>query len=193
GAGGDGGTAISGAEVDAGRAGNGGKGGDISITLDTGASIETSGDSSSAILAQAQGGQGGVSGKEDTAASTAVTSVGGTGGAAGVVNVQLGSGVQLKTAGASSDGVTARSLGGKGGDSGGAVGSFTSSRSGDGGAGGYAGGMDVASGATIVTEGDTSRGVLAQAISGIGGAPDSEPNTPDALPLAPPMCGRASG
>ena len=168
--GGDGGKVNDVAFGNPGFAGVGGYGGDVRIDLGDGAVIGTGGSMSSAVLAEAHGGDGGASGYEQTDASDAVTQNGGVAGDGGQVHVTLADGVKLSTAGDGSDGVTARSQGGQGGAVGFASGGFGEAHGGNGGRGGNSGAVTVESAAGIETTGDTARGILAQSLSGVGGA-----------------------
>ena len=150
--------------------GSGGRGDPITVNLGTGATIKTSGSTSSAVLAQAQGGQGGNAGYVDATSTFADANPGAPGGITGLVNVTLGSGVALTTSGESSDGITARSIGGNAGNGANVDAGVGTGNGGNGGTGGNSGGIAVTSGAAITTAGQTSRGILTQATSGAGGA-----------------------
>src|SRR5690606_34934168 len=73
--------------------GSGGRGDPVLVNLGSGATITTSGATSSAILAKAQGGQGGNSGVIDANATTHPGQNGGPGGISGLVTVTLDNGV----------------------------------------------------------------------------------------------------
>lgn len=149
--------------------GAGGTTGSVSLELFPNATIKTTGSGASAILAQAQGGNGGTSGGVYQDSGNASTAPGGQGGTGGNVWIYLHNQVGLSTTGASADGVTARSVGGLGGSVGEAAGGIGVANGANGGNGGGAIGINITSAATISTTGSTSRGILAQAISGMGG------------------------
>lgn len=169
GKGGSGGEAR-GSGINPSAAGTGGRGDPVTVNLGAGATISTGGSNASAILAKTQGGQGGDSGVIDANDTYAQGLNGGAGGNAGLVTVTLANGVTLNTTGASSNGITAISSGGNAGDAGDVTAGLGSGHAGNGGQGGIAGGITITSGATITTKGDTARGILAQALSGGGGA-----------------------
>ncbi|EHM00694.1 hypothetical protein HMPREF9946_02521, partial [Acetobacteraceae bacterium AT-5844] len=154
---------------DPGQAGTGGRGDQIEIHLGAGATITTHGDTSSAILARTQGGAGATSGRDNGDASGSTTHPGGAGGNSGIVTVTLDQGVTLTTSGTGSDGITALSVSGRGGDAGSAVGGFGTATAGNGGNGGVAGGVNINSAGSITTTGASARGILAQTVSGPGG------------------------
>ena len=169
GKGGNSGYISAGSDLSPGVPGAGGATGSVSLELFPNATIKTTGDGASAVLAQTQGGTGGTSGNVHVDTGNAATAPGGQGGAGGNVWVYLHDQVSLTTSGASADGVTARSVGGQGGSVGEASGGIGVANGGNGGDGGASGGISITSAATIRTTGSTSRGILAQAISGMGG------------------------
>jgi len=146
--------------------GSGGTGGPVTVNVSSDIDIDVSGASGAAILARSAGGQGGKGPEGNT---------GGTGGQAGAVEVHLlapttQAGYTLSTTGDSTFGVLAMSRGGFGGDgdsAGGVVG-----EAGGGGVGGKAGTVNVTTdaGASIVTSGHFSSGVVAWSLGGGGGA-----------------------
>jgi len=141
----------------------GGSGGNVSVFNSE--MIATEGVFSSAIFAQSVGGGGGTGG-----GSGGVVSLGGDGGAGG-----NGGGVQvtsnnsgLQTAGSSSRGIFAQSIGGGGGDGAGSGGAV--SLGGDGDSGGNGDDVTVSSlGMSIATSGRFSDGIFAQSVGGGGG------------------------
>ncbi|MBC2592735.1 hypothetical protein H5P28_00530 [Ruficoccus amylovorans] len=179
--------------------GSGGDGGDIVITNGDGdtqaGSIITSGQNSTAILAQSISGGGGAGGTgnsstkvgagddddddDDSSTSVGLTislgGSGGTGGAAGSVKVTNASNGTISTSGAGSKGIVAHSIGGGGGDAGGGVASsqdtYTVSVNvgGSGGAGGDGGSVTVTNNGTITTSAGDASGIVAQSIGGGGG------------------------
>ncbi|WP_282572274.1 autotransporter outer membrane beta-barrel domain-containing protein [Roseomonas acroporae] len=145
-----------------------------------GAAIWTQGDNSVGLLAQSIGGGGGRGGDAFVVSPGSILglAIGGSGGAGGT-----GGGVTayntglVETGGAYSYGIAAQSLGGGGGIGGSAstlmVGSqITASVAigGAGGSGGRSGAVFVQNTGQIVTLGDHAYGILAQSVSGGGGA-----------------------
>lgn len=116
------------------------------------------------IYAQSVGGGGG-SGGSAGGWSSIGGSAGGGGDGAGVTVENDGS---VTTSEDASAGIFAQSVGGGGGDGGGSAGG-TFTIGGSGGAGGAAGTVEVTQRGSIVTEGDDSAGLLAQAVGGGGG------------------------
>jgi hypothetical protein len=169
------------------QGGAGGIGDDVTVTQN--GTISTTGDESSALVAQSIGGGGGLSSATTIAASGQGTAKdaedsyqgslsigidGGSGATSGAVNVTA-AGV-LATQGSQSRGIVAESIGGGGGLGGTATntvfnqaGAVGLSIGGDGGTGATAGTVDVSTSALIYTTGDESDGVLAQSIGGTGG------------------------
>ncbi|WP_156898048.1 hypothetical protein [Methylocapsa acidiphila] len=162
---------------------NGGQGRDVSV--DSQGVIATRGDQSTGIFAQSLGGGGGdggfaVSGTLTTSdtslnASLAIGGDGGTGATSGSVHV--GSVGDISTAGLSSAGIIAQSIGGSGGNGGfsGALqlqnGGAAVARSigGNGGSGNKGGAVDVESTGNITTQLANSTGIFAQSVGGGGG------------------------
>ncbi len=181
-------AAGSGAVTVGGTGGLGGDGGDVTILTLTGADVSTTGDRSIGLFAQSVGGGGGNGGW-----SGAVSVAGGVGGA-GAIGVSVGGTgggggdgglvvVQTKgtvhTEGLDSAGIFAQSIGGGGGTGGAALtgaiavgeGAIAASVTlgGAGGGAGNAGDVTVNMDGLVVTEGDRSAGVFAQAVGGSGG------------------------
>jgi hypothetical protein len=164
-----------------GDGGSGGYGSSVHVTSEGG--IITSGNMSSAIVAQSIGGGGGNGGF-----SAALTVTGGSFGGAVAVggsgsygaragSVSVSSSGNIETFGQQSAGIVAQSIGGGGGN-GGFAGSGSLSMSGisaavgiggSGGSGGYGSSAHVASDGDIVTHGDQSSSIIAQSIGGGGG------------------------
>ncbi|KQN39323.1 hypothetical protein ASG37_06985 [Sphingomonas sp. Leaf407] len=170
-----------------GAAGDAGTSNTVTVRHD--GTIQTKGNSSSAIVAQSMAGGGGnvalntgaVVGA-DNLLSIGIGRQGGRGGRAG--NVAVTASGLLVVDGNDSNGIVAQSIGGAGGLSGtSVVGGEAKDGSGDtaikqgfalsvgleGGAGGLAGTVDVDNRADIVTSGRNARGILAQSIGGDGG------------------------
>ncbi|WP_171878151.1 hypothetical protein [Mesorhizobium loti] len=176
----------------------GGNGGDVSVTeygvatndspdassvlSNFGYRIETHGDRSDGLLAQSIGGGGGNGGFSAAVtfadASAGISaSVGGFGGGAGTGgNVDVTSVQNYYTKGNFSNGISAQSIGGGGGNGGfslaaAAGGEFAGAFSvgGIGAGGGDAGTVTVNSTGRFLTEGTQSNGILAQSIGGGGG------------------------
>jgi hypothetical protein len=196
GGGGNGGFAISAGPFFAfGVGGGGGSAGNAGIVLATTGNltspsyrgvVETQGDRSHGILAQAIGGGGGNGGAAGAVSvglfgslSAAIGGTGGAGGSGGAVTIN--NRYVVTTSGAGAHGLFGQSIGG-GGGSGGfgvAIGAAAGSAAvalgvavgGDGGAGGFGGRVDVTSlaGGSILVSGSDSKGVLAQSVGGGGG------------------------
>uniref|UniRef100_UPI0025C393E9 autotransporter outer membrane beta-barrel domain-containing protein n=1 Tax=Maricaulis sp. TaxID=1486257 RepID=UPI0025C393E9 len=142
--------------------------------------IQTSGQRSTAVLAQSIGGGGGNSGTTSVGASVggevnvAVGLEGGTGAFSG--DVAVSSAASIYTEGQSAHGIHAQSIGG-GGGAGGSAGNFRAQAEqslaiavgGSGGSGNISGRVTVRSDGLISTLGTDSDGILAQSIGGGGG------------------------
>jgi uncharacterized protein YhjY with autotransporter beta-barrel domain len=118
-----------------------GTGGDVSVTLGSGTSLVTRGNSAAGIFAQSVGGGGGVEGKLGGTISAALVGSNGGAGAAGAVNVTVDG--DIATFGDFAHGVFAQSAGGKTGSS-------------------YTGGVTVDVGGSIVASGAGADGIYAQ-------------------------------
>ncbi len=152
--------------------------------------ITTIGDNSSGVLAQSIGGSGGNGGTSIAASangnitgggalSLAFGGKGGTGGTAGKVN--LISDHKIQTLGQSSSAIVAQSIGGSGGNGGTSVAAAASGSSGpvsvsasiaiggQAGAGAIANTVSVTNYGDLFTQGDHSKGIVAQSIGGNGG------------------------
>jgi hypothetical protein len=181
--------AASGAISVGGTGGEGGKGGVVTIDHTSGVTIDTTGDRSVGIFGQSVGGgggNGGWSGAIAAAASGGVSAsigvaVGGSAGDGGIADtVTVDTAGSIHTRGVDASGIYAQSVGGGGGTggfalagalSGGtAAGSASVGVGGTGGGGGKADTVTVLSVTDIVTEGDRSSGIFAQAVGGGGGS-----------------------
>jgi len=180
-----------------GAGGDGGSGNLVSIDLDehdvtvagqtvaVKSLISTVGDRSKGILAQSVGGGGGnggfaAQGTVGTFGSISVA-LGGDGGGGGIGGlVDIDTKATVLTDGLDSDGIVAQSIGGGGGNGGFAVsasaqanliagGSISVGVGGSGGEGGNAGIVKVEHEGSIITKGDQSEALVAQAIGGGGG------------------------
>ncbi|MCD0503980.1 beta strand repeat-containing protein, partial [Bordetella petrii] len=148
--------------------GDGGQAGDVAVTLGSNNyEIATSGDRVMGIMAISRGGEGG-DGVDDTAVAGKAGG-GGFGGNGGQVQVNTSSGASITTSGHYASGIVAMSLGGGGGTGGEFIG-IIGGGAGNGGNGGDAGNVTVDNKADIGTQGDHAYGILAQSISGGGGA-----------------------
>ena len=165
-AGGNGGALNAGGGGKGGVGGAGGGAGNINILV-TSTTISTEGDGSPGIVAQSQGGAGGQGGTAQGGVA-AEGAAGGSGGNSGKVTVSTDSATSITTTGGESSGIVAQGGSGAGGDAGSAAG--TISTGGNGGNGGPVGTITVTNGGQINTSGNTSRGIIAQAVSGGGGA-----------------------
>ncbi|MCI5076916.1 autotransporter outer membrane beta-barrel domain-containing protein [Oricola sp.] len=147
--------------------GTGGSGSDGgNVTIQSGATVVTSGADARGVFAQSVGGGGG-----DVNATGGVVALGGDGGAAGDggnVSVSLSSASQVWTSGNGADGVVAQSVGGGGGTGSNSAGLVA--LGGDGDSGGDGGNVTVSNSGFISTEGDRARGLFAQSVGGGGGA-----------------------
>jgi len=166
--------------------GNGASGGSGKrVAVNNSGNLETSGMASSAILAQSVGGGGGVGGAAYDNGLFFAWSMGGDstlGGNGGQVDVESGD-ASIITAGASSHGIHAQSLGGGGGSGGnvynlilGAAYSGSLAVGGDAGGGGDGSAVNINNGSTITTLGDHAHGLYAQSVGGGGGAGGSATN-----------------
>ncbi len=146
--------------------GNGGKGGDaFPVQVQGWGNIDTVGDSSAGILAVSKGGLGGKGGTAGGAYGAG--GAGGVGGAGGSVQVSLMSGRHITTAGSQADGISARSLGGAGGDGG--TGGGLAGVGGGARGSGPGGSITIGNDGQIATSGVTSRGVFAESVGGFAG------------------------
>ena len=149
-----------------GTGGAGGSSGDVNVSLAS-STISTLGDNSPGIVARSIGANGGVGG---TAQQTvAMGAPGGAGGSAGSINVTIDSASAITTQGVDAMGILAQSASGAGGNGGGSRGQLGGT-GGAGGGGGNSGTVTVSNSGVITTSGDTARGILAQSLSGSGGA-----------------------
>jgi uncharacterized protein YhjY with autotransporter beta-barrel domain len=164
--GGNAGTGGSGGWI-AGHPGNGGQATDGgTVMVDSGGTIETSGDNSYGIYAESVGGFGGQGGSQ----AGIFYSEGGSGesaGSGGDVYVTQEASGQIITHGTNSHGIYAESVGG-GGGSGGGAGAIVGV-GGTGGAGGNGGNVTVTNYGEIQTYGEYSKGIYAQSVGGGGG------------------------
>ncbi|MFA5899616.1 MAG: autotransporter outer membrane beta-barrel domain-containing protein [Hyphomicrobium sp.] len=163
-----------------GTGGSGGRGGAVNLTSN--AQVHTTGDRSSAVVAQSIGGGGGNGGLAVAAsvgpsisANVSIGGGGGSGGSGGAVEVETSTGGSIVTEHDSSYGIFAQSVGGGGGSGGlsvsGAIGAGNVgvSLGGSGGSGGAGGTVDVNNVVGIATGGVSSHGILAQSVGGGGG------------------------
>lgn len=156
------GVAIAG---DAGKGGNGGN-----VTVNAAGSITTAGKNAVGIAAFSGGGAGGDGG--DVVAI--VGSEGGDGGVGGTGGkVIVNSSASIRTDGDGAHGISARSLGGSGGDGGGNVLISVIGVGGSGLGSGPGGSVQVTSSGNIETRGANSAGILAQSIGGFAGGGSS--------------------
>ncbi len=154
-----------------GGAGVSGNGGDVTVTGNTGAVIDTYADYSIGILAQSVGGGGGSTGL--AAGAIAIGGATNTSGRGGAVHVR--GETDITTRGLRSYGILAQSIGGGGGNSVGTV--STLSASGPGGAGSDGDVVRVETAGTITTTGAGAHGIVAQSIGGGGGLVTSNDTT----------------
>ncbi len=164
--GGNAGTGGSGGWI-AGHPGNGGQATDGgTVTVNSGGTIETSGDNSYGIYAESIGGFGGHGGSQ----TGIFYSEGGSGesaGSGGDVNVTQEASGQIITHGTNSHGIFAQSVGG-GGGSGGSGGALVGYGGGSAN-GGFGRNVNVTNYGAITTYGSGSKGIYAQSVGGGGG------------------------
>ena len=169
------GQAFDGGFGDGGAGGTGGATGGISVTLNSGGSIGTSG--GYGILVQSLGGLGGNGGYDSSFASSA--GAGGKGGNTGTVTVSTAAGTTISTSGNNASALAVQNFAGNGGLAGTANDVLGSGGAG-GGTGGQAGAVpstggnpvaiSIGNAANLTTTGAGSFGIVAQTISGAGGA-----------------------
>ncbi len=159
GRGGDGGQSSNGGD-NAGTAGVGGRGGNLSVAVS--GTITNSGGSSHGVLAHSEGGRGGDGGEAHTQGDGGH---GGRGGDGGTIAATSSSAITIL--GKNAHGLYALSQGGDGGE--GNSGGFSSGTGGYGGAGGNGGAVTVTNSGPITTAGSNSRGVYAVSLAGRGG------------------------
>jgi hypothetical protein len=146
--------------------GAGGRSGDVNVTLAS-TVLTTLGDNSPGVVAQSIGASGGTGG---TASQTVANGApGGAGGSSGNVSVSIDGASSITTQGVDAIGILAQSASGGGGNGGGSDGELGGT-GGAGGAGGNTGAVTVSNNGVITTSGNTARGILAQSLSGSGGA-----------------------
>jgi len=181
-----GGISASSAAIDAsigGKGGGGGASGNVVLNSGSGIYIQTTGNRSTALLAQSIGGGGGAGGFSVAAGLSNSQSVnfslggsGGSGGSSGTVT--LSSTSAIFTSGTDSHGILAQSVGGGGGIGGFSIAGGISvngaavsvSLGGNGGGGGNGNTVNVTSSGTLIMTGSNhSDGILAQSIGGGGG------------------------
>jgi hypothetical protein len=174
-----------------GKAGGGGRAGEVRI--DVSKSVYTEGEGSHAVFAQSVGGSGGSGGMaaagafSNGAGTNLSAGVGGAGGKGDIGNtVRIDAAGTVVTKGDNANGLFAQSVGG-GGGAGGMGGAMSASRGtpgasggkstavslqigGEGGEGNTGGAVTIKSSALIDTSGELSHGIVAQSIGGGGGA-----------------------
>ncbi|MGH6760895.1 MAG: hypothetical protein ACRECW_04805 [Phyllobacterium sp.] len=157
---------------------NGGMGGEaqlLTVTLADGVTLETHGDSSNGIAAIGSGGNAGDAGSVTAGVGIGRGGNGGQGG--GMAGITVSSGAAITTSGETARGILAQAIsggGGSGADATGAIGTH----SGSAGIGGGIGLMTITNSGAIITNGDYSQGILAQSISGSGGAAGNASGSP---------------
>lgn len=152
-----------------GKGGKGGAGGDIQISLAR-TTITTNHSDSPGIVARSEGGLGANAGFADAGTGTAYGGDAGYGGASGSITITTDSNSNITTTyGSDAHGILAQTMSAAGGNAGG----YNATGGGDGGTagiGGEVGSITITNGAKISTQGDASRGILAQAMAGTGGS-----------------------
>ncbi|RVH40542.1 autotransporter outer membrane beta-barrel domain-containing protein [Sinorhizobium meliloti] len=150
-----------------GGGGFGGNAGGVGAYVTTGSKITTTGDFSAAVTLHSIGGGGGTGG-DFTDVLGGGAGNGGNGGNGNTATINNAGGT-ISTSGGHSYGILVQSIGGSGGTGGIAEG-LTLELGGDGGEGGSAGAASVQNTGAITTDGYSAHGILAQSISGGGGA-----------------------
>jgi len=146
-----------------GKAGSGGDGGNISLTLGDRVTIETKGNTANGVQAVSRGGGGSNGGMGGGVYSPGADgSSGGSGG-----EVVLNSAAKVMTEGRDAHGLYAASLGGAAGEGGIGLGFW--SVGGHGGANSHSARVDMTNTGIVHTRGEASHGLFAQSIGGAGG------------------------
>ncbi len=164
-----GGLTVSGGGTQA-DGGYGGGAYDVSVSLASGASVTTSGQSASAVVARSQGGAGGSADDNTDATFISFAGNGGNSGSSGTVTVT--NAATLTTSGSAAHGIAALSSSGISGNGGEGAGVIYSS-AGNAGISGTTGSVSVTNTGIIATSGSSAFGIQAQSIgggSGTGGA-----------------------
>ncbi len=151
---------------DGGKGGAGGNGGSVNVAVDPTSRVQTMGAGSSGIIGRSLSGNGGAGGDENVVSSGSSGS-GGRGGNTGSILIRNDG--SITTAGDDSYGILAQGFSGGGGDSGDGSSVFETSID-QAGTSGSVALVEVLNYAGISTLGDNSYGVLAQSLSGSGGA-----------------------
>ncbi|OWJ68741.1 hypothetical protein BWR60_03065 [Inquilinus limosus] len=147
-------------------AGAGGDGGDVGVYASSGTTITTQGDYAAGVTLHSIGGGGGLGG-DFTNVLAGSGGDGGNGGDAGVVEIT--SGADVTTHGQYAHGLLVQSIGGSGGAGGVGVG-FVLALGGQGGEGGGGENVIVNNTGAVTTSGYGANGIVAQTLSGGGGA-----------------------
>ncbi|MCV3735047.1 autotransporter outer membrane beta-barrel domain-containing protein [Rhizobium sp. TRM96647] len=150
-----------------GGGGYGGNAGGVGVYMTGDASITTTGDFSAAVTLHSIGGGGGTGG-DFTDVLGGGAGNGGNGGNGEVATVNNAGGT-ITTYGEHSYGILVQSIGGSGG-TGGIADGLTLELGGDGGSGGSSGTASVQNAGKITTSGYSAHGIVAQSITGGGGA-----------------------
>jgi hypothetical protein len=158
----------------AGAGGSGGQGAPVTVTINSGTVITTSGASAAdntnpafGIYAASLGGHGGTGGALNTDAGGAA-GAGGFGGGGFDVKVTVNAGA-ITTSGVGASAIAAFSIGGNGGSADGANAAGFIGEPADGGNSGSSGTVTVQNAGTLITAGTAAHGISAQSRSGISG------------------------
>ncbi|WP_158969611.1 autotransporter outer membrane beta-barrel domain-containing protein [Chachezhania sediminis] len=149
------------------QAGAGGTGGAVTFDADAGTSIKTTGDFAGGVTLHTVGGGGGVGADFTRVLAGAQGGDGGNGGNAGAAEIT--SGATVITSGKYAHGLLGQSVGG-GGGAGGIGTSLTVALGGNGGEGGAGGNITINHTGVVNTSGYGAMGIVAQTLSGGGGA-----------------------
>lgn len=147
-----------------GKAGSGGAGGAVSLTLGPNAKVTTKGNGATAVQAVSRGGGGSNGGSGGFIVSPGGDgSSGGSGG-----NVTLTNAGTVETSGKDAHAIYAASLGGAAGDGGRGGGVYVVG--GSGGANSHSGKVQLRNTGTVITRGEASHGLFAESVGGDGGS-----------------------
>ena len=155
---------------ESGSGGYGGSGGTVIVNTGSDATILTTGDYGTGLLAQSMGGSGGSAG---SSGNVLISLIGASdnGGDGGAVTVNHAGAIE--TQGASAAGIAAQSIGGAGGSGGSAAGLLAVGGVGSNGGNGGTVDVTIQGSGTVLTTGSGSTGVIAQSIGGSGGSGSS--------------------
>ena len=146
--------------------GAGGGGYNVTVTVNSGASVSTAGDDAAGVFARSLGGEGGAAGTIGFSGFVGIAGTGGTSGNSGTVTVTNNG--TITTGGNYAPGIFAQTMTGQSGAGGSSQKGIYGS-GGDSGASGTVGTASVTNTGTITTAGQGSIGIIAQAVGGGSG------------------------